>query len=255
MEEENYLKNIKKGQKVEILTKSKKLVTGYVEELASRTEFHRHGIMVMLTNRQVGRVQRILSDLPESKLIPIIKKGETYNIEFKKDILWSINYTEIQIKESKSYELHTFRHKASKIIIAKSICALLNSQGGNLLIGIQENRSQNKEDEIIGIEPDLERLKLQGKAEGLDAYKRMIIDDIIRPYFPPKIYNHLIDFIKFEFEEIDKKIILNISVSRSASPIFLNLEGKKMFMIRTDTQSRQIENEELVDYCMKRFRS
>src|SRR3989338_804477 len=162
MEEENYLKNIKKGQKVEILTKSKKLVIGNVEELASRTQFHRQGIMVMLTNRQVGRVQKILSDLPESKLIPIIKKGESHLVEFKSDILWSLNYTEQQIKESKSYYIHTFRHKASKIIIAKSICALLNSEGGSLMIGIKENRQNERQNEIIGIESDLEKLKSQG---------------------------------------------------------------------------------------------
>ncbi len=254
MEEANFLKNIKRGQKVEILTKSKKLVTGYVEELASRTEFHRQGIMVMLTNRQVGRVKRLLSDLPESKFLPLIKSGESFKVEFKKDILWSLNFNEQQIKESKSHELHTFRHKASKVIIAKSIAALLNSQGGHLLIGIQENRSQNGEDEIIGIHPDLERLKSQGKIENLDSYKRMIIDDIIRPYFPPKIFNHLNEYIKFDFENINDKIILCITISKINDPIFLNLEGKKMFMIRTDTQSRQIENEELVDYCMKRFR-
>jgi hypothetical protein len=44
-----------------------------------------------------------------------------------------------------------------------------------------------------------------------------------------------------------------IKAARSDSRIFLNLEGKKIFMIRTETESRQIVDEELVDYCMSRF--
>ena len=124
MEEENYLKNIKKGQKVEILTKSKKLVTGYVEELASRTEFHRHGIMVMLTNRQVGRVQRILSDLPESKIRP--------SSSFFRQIFhngWSENNLSWHHQSNKLYRQHTLKSIASLQFIKKS---LLPKSGENL---------------------------------------------------------------------------------------------------------------------------
>jgi len=269
MEEEkegNYLKNIKKGQKVEILTKARKLAKGTVEDIASRKEFHEQGIMVMLKSGEVGRVKKLLSDKPVSEIESLIKKGESYRLEFKSDALWSLNKKEQEIKQSKSYDLHTFRHKASKVIIAKSIAALLNSEGGNLIIGVKERKetSERKEEqdekkdgkdehEIIGIEEDLEKLKSQGKAGTKDNYKRMIIDDIIRPYFPPKIYNHLNNYLEIDFEEIGGKTVCNIKIRKSDVKVFLNLEGKKMFMIRTETETRQIQDEELVDYCMRRF--
>lgn len=251
--EGQYLKNIKKGMKVEILTKSRKKATGIVEDFGTRKEFHEQGIMVMLKSGEVGRVKKILDKKSTSEIESLIKKGESYLLEFKAEALWSMNYTEKEIKQSKSYDLHTFRHKASKVIIAKSIAALLNSEGGNLLIGIKEKRNGKDEYEILGIEEDLKRLKSQGKEAGKDGYKRMIIDDIIRPYFPPRVYNHLNKYIKIDFEEINEKTICNIKIAKSDIRAFLNLKGGKMFMIRTETETRHIQDEELVDYCMKRF--
>ncbi len=256
MGEENYLKNIKKGMKVEIWAKGRKLVKGIVEDIASRKEYHQDGIMVMLQSGEVGRVKRIFNEKPMSEIESLIKKGENYRLEFKSDALWSLNKTEEEIKQSKSYELHTFRHKASKVIIAKSIAALLNSEGGNLLIGVKEKKdgkSEREEPEITGINEDLEKLKTLGKTGTKDDYKRMIIDDIIRPYFPPKIYNHLNSYIIIDFEEIGEKIVCNIKIRKSDIKIFLALEGRKIFMIRTETETRQIQDEELVDYCMRRF--
>ncbi|MBM3233539.1 DUF2196 domain-containing protein [Candidatus Pacearchaeota archaeon] len=246
---------IKKGMKVEILTREKKNITGIVEEIGTKES--EKGKMVLLKTGEVGRVQKIIDDKKkaESEAEKLIKKGENYQREFKSEALWSLNYTNQQIAESKSNDLHTHKHKASKVIIARSIVALLNSQGGNLIIGVKEKKNEKGEFEIVGIEKDLEKLKAQGKDNSQDGYKRMIIDDIIRAYFPFKIYNNLNDYIKFTFEEINNKLVCNIKVQPSRSRIFLNLEGRKIFMIRTETETRQIQDEELVDYCMRRFLS
>jgi hypothetical protein len=82
----------------------------------------------------------------------------------------------------------------------------------------------------------------------------MIIDDIIRPYFPYKIYNSLNKNLSIMFEEYNGKIVCLIKINPASTKVFLNLEGQKIFMIRTETESRQIRDEELVDYCMGRFR-
>ncbi len=250
--EGNYLKNIKKGMKVEILTKQKKVVKGEVEEFGSRKEYHEGGIMVMLKSGEVGRVKKILSNKPVSEIEVFIRNGEGYRVEFKSDALWSLFKKESEIKESKSPELHTFRHKASKVIVAKSIAALLNSQGGNLIIGVKERKDSGEYD-IVGINEDLEKLKASGKPGDKDTYKRMLIDEVIRSYFPSRIYNHLNNYISIGFEELGDKILCNIKVRKSDVKVFLNLKGRKIFMIRTETETRQIEDEELVDYCMRRF--
>lgn len=265
--EGQYLKNIKKGMKVKIITLRNRIATGIVEDIASRTEFHERGIMVRLKTGEVGRVEKIIIEKKSGTgAEEIIGKGETSVLEFKSSALWSLNYSEQEIRQSKSYNLHAFKQKASKVIIAKSIAAFLNSEGGNLIIGVKEKKDSKNEFEIIGIEEDINKLKSIGKDSSKDGYKRMIIDDIIRPYFPPKIYNHLNDYIIIGFidvkdadnNDINKeskiKTLCNIKIRRSDVRVFLNLEGRKIFMIRTDTENRQIEDEQLVEYCMKKWR-
>ena len=269
MEEEkekggNFLKNIKKGIRVEILTKAGKKIIGIVEDTGSRTDFHENGIMVMLKSGEVGRVKKILNEKANSEIEHLIKKGESFKTEFKSDALWSLNKTSQEVNESKSYDLHTFKQKASKVILAKSISSFLNSEGGTLIIGVKEKKNSNNDYEILGIEEDLKKLKAIGKAEDTDSYKRMIIDDIIRPYFPSKIYNHMNDYLQINFEELEDKENKNttnkenktlciIKIKRADIRVFLDLEGTKMFFIRNETETRRIENEDLVDYCMKRF--
>jgi len=251
--ETQYLKNIKKGMKVEILTNNNKVYKGIVEDIASRVQFSEKGILVRLKTGEIGRVQKILDKKsePEKNIEKWIKEGENFQLEFKSSALWSSDFTKEQINQSKSYELHTFKQKTSKVIIAKSIAAMMNSEGGNLLIGVKEKKIEKGGYEIVGIEEDLKKIKDQTK----DGYRRMIIDEIIRAYFPSKIYNHLNSYINIDFVEIDNKTICHISIKRSDTKVFLKINDKEIFMIRIDSENRSLEGEKLVDYCIKHFRA
>jgi predicted HTH transcriptional regulator len=244
--------DIKKGTKVEILTKEGKTITGIVEEVGVQRN-ERKGLMVVLKTGEIGRIIKILGGKVKTEVEVLAKRGEGYKIEFKSEALWSLNYKSQEITESKSYDLHTFKQKASKVIIAKSIAALMNSDGGTLVIGVKEKKSESGF-EIVGIDKDLDKLKEAGKDFSLDGYKRMIIDDIIRGYFPSKVYNSPSKFLSIVFEEFNGKVVCLIKIEPATTKVFLNLEGRKIFMIRTETETRQILDEELVDYCMTRFR-
>lgn len=252
--ENQYLKNIRKGMKVKILNSLNKYSVGFIDEVASRTPFHPDGIMVRLTNGEVGRVQSILSnDLKYNNalvedLMKLIEKGEGYKTEFKAEALWSTTYSHQQIKESKSYELREYGQKASKVIIAKSIAAFLNSDGGNLILGIKEKKDNNKF-EIVGIEEDLKKVKDGSK----DGYRRIIIDEIIKSFFPQRIFNRLNNYIEIEFVEIQSKTVCWIKVRKSDSWVFLKVNDRDIFVIRVDSENRTLEGEKLVDYCMKKW--
>ncbi len=249
-----YIKNIKKGMKVVILTIQNKLSTGFVEEIATRKPFHEQGIMVRLYNGDIGRVQEIIHPEPNQdekeieKIKNFLNQGENFHTEFKRESLWSHTYNPIQIKDSNSYEVHEYGPKASKIIIAKSISAFLNSDGGNLIIGIKENK-EKKIFEIIGLDDDMKKIK----ESGIDAYKRMIIDEIIKPFFPPRIFNHLHEYILFEFIFVEGKIVCWIKIRKSDIRIFLKVHNRELFIIRVDSENRTLEGEKLVDYCIKRW--
>lgn len=252
----NYLKNIKKGMKVTILTSNKKQSTGIVSEIAARTPYHEQGIMVRLENKDFGRVKKIILSEPEKEeasaeeVKKLLKNGESFKVEFKKEAFWSTTYSPQHIKESKSAEVKEYGQRASKVIIARSIAAFLNSEGGTLIIGIKE-KPEKGEFEIYGIDEDMERIR----EPGIDSYKRTIIDEIIKTFFPPKIFNHLNDYFLFEFTKIDEKSLCIIKIKKSDSKVFLKINNKEIFMIRVDSENRTLEGERLVDYCIKKWKS
>lgn len=257
--ESQYVENIKKGLKVEIVSNDNKIARGIIDDILSKNSYQMYGVMVRLKSGEVGRVQKIIYNDEEKneknfqEIDKMMLVGENMHTEFKSSALWSNDFTNEDIHKSKSYDIHLFKQKASRAIIAKSIAALLNSDGGNLVIGIKEKKDDNGF-EIVGVQDELKKLLDKSK----DGYRRMIMDEILRSYFPSKIYNHINDYLRIEFVEVNiseqNKILCWIRIRRSDVKVFLQLAGKEVFMIRTDTQSRALEGEELVDYCIKRFK-
>lgn len=252
--ENKYLKNIKEGMKVMILTSQKKYSVGFVKEIAVRSPFNEQGIMVRLKNGDIGRVKKIILNEPEKnekyaeEIKKLMKNGENFNTEFKTEALWSTTYNPAQIKESKSFELREYGQRASKVIIAKSIAAFLNSGGGNLVIGIKENK-EKRLFEITGIDEDMKKTR----EPGIDSYKRIIIDEIIKAFLPYKIFNHLNEYVSFEFVILEGKTVCWIKIKKSDSRVFLKINDREIFMIRIDSENRTLEGEKLVDYCIKKW--
>jgi hypothetical protein len=80
--------------------------------------------------------------------------------------------------------------------------------------------------EITGINHEM--LKLKDKTK--DGYRRIIIDEIIKPYFPSKISDHLNKYIHIDFVKHLDKIICWIRINKGDSRVFLNLLGKEVFL-------------------------
>ena len=262
---EKYLKNIKTGLIVEIFLKEdchgKNPLQGIVSEIITQSSFHPHGIMVRLDNGKIGRVQKILFECPPSPQAPIhalskeidfsvlVGDGENEYVEFKSSALWSKNLSEEERNApDASRELRTFGKETSKIIIAKTISGFMNTHGGHLVIGIQENKNQGP-DEIIGIENEFGIIDDQCN----DGYRRMIVDSIIRKYFHPNIYNHFSDYIKITFPEMEGKVLCLIQIAKSNEPAFLTIQKTDHFYIRFDAETRELEGKQMVEYCTKRF--
>ena len=83
----------------------------------------------------------------------LIRGGENEFVEFKSRALWSKSLSKKEIETSDSKDVHKFGRDTSKVIIAKTIAGFLNTEGGNLVIGIKENKG-GQENEIIGVESE-----------------------------------------------------------------------------------------------------
>lgn len=262
---ENTNANVSIGQTVSINPRNdrsrKKLVSGVVSEILTKNLSHPHGILVKLENGEIGRVKsekqqtnQVVVGAQEDKnqqssVKQLIAKGETHFVEFKADALWSAKYSaeDINNHRPQSSELRAFGKNTSKIIIAKTIAAFLNSEGGSLVIGYKEGKNGN-EDEVVGVDVEFSKLK----DPSIDGYRRMITE-IIKDYFPSSVFNMFNSHFNITFDEYEGKNLCVISVSKAKKRVFLKLQRKDYFFVRIDASTRELQGEEVVEYCENRF--
>ncbi len=236
-----------------------KRITGVVAEVLTKNLSHPHGILVKLNNGEVGRVKAETREIPQKPIVGIsaatttveslLKAGENHSVEFKTDALWSAKYSAEDIKNHRpqTSELHVFGKAASKVIIAKTLAAFLNSDGGHLVIGFKEGKN-GLPNETVGVDVEFAKLK----DPSIDGYRRMITE-IVKDYFPSFVFNMFNNHFKISFEELDGKILCVVTVKKSEKRVFLKLQKKDYFFVRIDASTRELQGEQILEYCDSRF--
>ena len=163
-------------------------------------------------------------------LLRIIKRGESNQVEFKPCLLYNFKTQAAGI--------------GVKYIIAKAICGFLNSNGGVLFIGVNDNGNiqglDNYDYSLFRGENEKDKLLLE-----LDSLLTYFFDLSIKP------------FVNSSIEKVAGKDILIIEVTESYKPIFLRNKKheqiNKEFYIRMNASTRQIfDNEEIVEYAFNK---
>lgn len=188
----------------------------------------------------------------EEKKEEDIYSGESKNIEYKSSALWSQDLSKNELDSRNTFEIKQYGNRASKIIIARAITSFLNSDGGSVIIGIKETKEQGKSDLIIGIEGELKKLRNKDYRE--DGYKRMIIDEIIKPYFPQEIFNQFSKYFSITFPKKDGKTLCQIKVQKSDKEVFMNVDNKDHFFIKVDSETRELFGKNIIEYIRKTFK-
>lgn len=180
--------------------------------------------------------------------LTIIEKKELVKTVFEKHkIEKSFKYGENNFIEFKPSLLYNFKTNRASIgiknIIAKVVCSFLNSNGGKILIGI------NDKGEIQGLDYDF---SLKTKENEFDFFRNEF-DNLLFQFFDKTVFN----YIKAEFNLNYEKPIFEISIKPSSTAVFLinKKENSKEFYIRTNTSSIEINDiEEIVRYCLTHFK-
>ena len=146
--------------------------------------------------------------------------------------------------------MRKYRTNASKFIIARSIAGFLNSSGGDLVIGIEEDRINNVI-RVVGIEDDYSRLL--EKDRNPDGYRRMLIDSVIRRYIP-EIYETASRLIHITFPVLSEKTLCHVHILPTDKPVFVDTGNEEFFFIRVDASTRNISGKTLTSYILTRFR-
>ena len=157
----------------------------------------------------------------------IIKGGESNQVEFKPTLLYNFKSGKAGI--------------GIKYIIAKTICSFLNSNGGILLIGLNDNGI------IQGLDNDYQ---LSNGKDQKDFF-RLEFDQMLSHFLSFSVKSN----ITTEFYNSDGKDLFVIRVTpNKRRPIFLKGREKKEFYVRGEASSRQLHDiEDIINYCLDRF--
>jgi len=199
----------------------------------------RESFQITLPGEDAGAVQTMIA------------AGESDRVEFKFQTLWSTRLSKEEADASESAEVRKYRTNASKLIIARSVAGFLNTSGGDLIIGIREDRVKNMI-EIVGIEDDYSRL--QEKDRNPDGYRRMLIDSVIRRYIP-EVYETVSRFIHITFPVVSGKTLCHVHITPADKPVFVDTGNEEFFFIRVDASTRNISGKTLTSYILTRFSS
>lgn len=157
----------------------------------------------------------------EPSIRDLIGAGESYNLEFKSSLRWDLR----QEKKNPAIEHASL----------KTITAFLNSSGGNLLIGVEDDGN------VLGVELD----KFENDDRFLLHFWNLV---------KASMGQELTPYIKTTLEKIDGGTVCHVRCLRSPAPVFLRQKGfGEEFYIRTGPSSASLEIREALNYISERF--
>ena len=161
-----------------------------------------------------------------TEILDLIKDHETKNIEFKST--WSMNLNHPNKEKDEKLEFDS---------VLKTICALLNTEGGTLLIGIADNK------DILGVDQEIEKFY----NKDVDKYKRHILGRLNK-FFDVSTVTAKIDLDILESGYISgSKKIVKISCKVNI-PTYINNE----FYVRQNGRSERLLGEDILKYLEKK---
>lgn len=145
--------------------------------------------------------------------------GETDLVEFKSTLRFDLNKGDV--------------NKKLEYVIAKTIASFLNTEGGCLVIGVDDEQN------VLGLEQNIQSLK----KPNLDGLELQLIE-VIKKYIGAEFSS----YIKASFPEIEGKRICLINISKSGKPVFTQYEGREDFFIRVGCSSQPLSREKQSQY-------
>ena len=173
----------------------------------SEFDFHKHNFKGKYTGGQGAKeLSEVLSahigyyapGFPhDSQYLGKIPTEESEYVEFKSSLRWNIKAKMIT--------------KDLEFSVVKTICAFMNSKGGKLYIGVNDNH------EVVGLEEDFATFKNgNGSKDDLELHLRGLVDD--------KIGSIAVDKVHYDFQRESNKFYCIVSVESSRELVYFEDE-------------------------------
>jgi len=170
-------------------------------------------------NELKSRIELSHKEPANEEVEELVLGGESDTVEFKSTLRYDLRQKVV--------------NKKLEYMVAKTIAAFLNSEGGDLFIGIDDNQN------ALGLMEDIQTLKKQD----IDGFELQLIE-VIKKFIGVAHSSH----IKITFPEHGGIPICRIKVSKSSTPVFTVYEGREDFFVRSGCSSQPLTREEQSAY-------
>jgi hypothetical protein len=165
----------------------------------------------------------------DEQIAAIIAAGESARVEFKSSIRWDVRENRL--------------NEPLKFSVIKTVAAFLNTDGGTLLIGVDDKRN------VVGLNGDYGLFK---KADSRDALELWLVTQLVDQFGTPATRLYAISF-----HETSGHDVCRIEVQPSPEPAYVDEKSGKppQLFIRTGNGTRALDIREIIEYSRHRWPS
>lgn len=188
-------------------------VGNYREFLEARRE-----LIAVSINKYLSALITDPDEARHRSVSELIALGESMVLEFKSTLQWDV----VQKKQNTA-----LRHS-----VLKTIAGFMNSQGGTLIIGVEDNG------DIFGLNNDL---KLFGGS--MDRFEQTLINLVMESVRPLAAR-----YIGIRFDEVRGRTVCVVTVEPVRDGVFLKTSKGTEFVIRVGNTTRSLDPEQTHEY-------
>lgn len=170
------------------------------------------------------RIEPSETTAPIDPVHELILEGEGQFVEFKSTMRYDMRTGEV--------------NKKLEHVIAKTVAAFMNSDGGSLFIGVDDNQN------AVGLDKDYSTLK-KADRDGFQLHLSNLLDKYLG--------KEVMKLWKLEFPLFDDKQICLVKVTSSNRPVFVAYEGKEDFFVRKEGSSQPLNRSEQHEWSKDRW--
>lgn len=174
----------------------------------------------------INDLMKNLVSAPETtsyrSIAELIKTGESMVLELKSTLQWDVVNNRI--------------NKALRHSVLKTITAFMNSEGGTLIIGVEDSG------DLYGLDNDL-------KAVGgsTDRFEQLIVSLAVNGIGPLAAQN-----IQIRFELLRGVEICVVAVNAIRGGVFLKTDNRKQFYVRIGNTTQPLDSEDTHEYLLSK---
>lgn len=175
--------------------------------------------------------QTLASMSGDPEIVALIEQGENDQIEFKSTARWNLRENKLD--------------KAMEHEIVKTVAAFLNTNGGNLLVGIDDDGKP------LGLENDYHSLKKKNN----DGYMLFLNNDLLLREIGQEFGSHF----RITFHQVSGIDVCRVAVQPSSNPVWVKMKDKngkeeEIFYIRSNNSSVKLSPKKAAEYIkMKKY--